>query len=871
MKSTFKISAAVTAIALATPAWADPQAQGTSAASDASSDETDDAIVVTARRREENVSKVPIAITAFSGEQLAAKGITNTLDLTRITPGLNIQAGGSKANPFLVIRGQAKAVVGTGSPGVITYMNDVPLPNAGSLIQTFDMANVQVLKGPQGTLFGRNSIGGALLTVTKAPTHDFEGYARADVAQYDYWQLEGAVNLPIVKDRIALRLAAQIGHDGGNTKTYLYSPYTIVPTSPTTNVATPGSLVPGNHNVDEFSNQSFRASLLVEPVDWIKNVTVGDYSKIRGFPSNVTAAIYDTGFNGGTPAVYFRSPAAIKAAFGADFANKVVALAQCGYAANCDLPLAKVATARSIQDRYMYTTQDPWIARTIVKGLSNTTTIDLGEHAQLKNIFAIRTTETFSNGANSGLPIPTLITNSLTNLRQTTEELQVSGSLWDSKLKYTLGGFLYNEKPRGAGGFQALEINAYFGLSHSITTTYLHNTSKAIYGQIDYALDGLIEGLSITAGLRQTWDTQGGCSVGQIIPGNGPQGVMTSPEIAPSVLVSEAGCNAVAANVLPDVQFKKLTYTAGLNWQITPDALLYAVHRRGYRAGGYNTPLIDPYLASIQSYKPETLTDWELGAKLRWRAGEVRGSLDLAVFTGEDTNTQLPIQTSTLSGANAPCVPEAIGSGGRSPNCTTSAAQVAVYAVGTPGVAVPIINTTTTDNAGKITIRGIEAAATFSPVRWLTLTGSTAYVDYTVDSVLLTPRLGTVMKAAGRQAPAVILQGQPEWTANVGATVTVPQPVLGGDLSVSADYHYSGKYRQVDVYIPATNQLDARIALDDVGGTSLSFALWGKNLTNRTNFLGGASTSPSGVGILSYILASSRTIGLSATLRFGAR
>src|SRR3546814_12963854 len=97
------------------------------------------------------------------------------------------------------------------SPGVLTYMNDVPLPIYGSLIQSYDMENIQVLKGPQGTLFGRNSIGGAVLTVTKAPTHDFEGYGLIDIGQYDNLNVEGAINVPILRHKVAIRLATQFG------------------------------------------------------------------------------------------------------------------------------------------------------------------------------------------------------------------------------------------------------------------------------------------------------------------------------------------------------------------------------------------------------------------------------------------------------------------------------------------------------------------------------------------------------------------------------------------------------------------------------------------------------------------------------------
>src|SRR3546814_2690767 len=84
------------------------------------------------------------------------------------------------------------------------------MPAYSSLIPTFDISSVQVLKGPQGTLFGRNTNGGAVLAYTVAPTYDFEGYVEASYGNYDARELQGAINLPIVDDRIALRLAADL-------------------------------------------------------------------------------------------------------------------------------------------------------------------------------------------------------------------------------------------------------------------------------------------------------------------------------------------------------------------------------------------------------------------------------------------------------------------------------------------------------------------------------------------------------------------------------------------------------------------------------------------------------------------------------------
>lgn len=835
-------------------------------------------IIVTARRRAEEVSKVPIAITAFSGEQLQTRGFTNTLDLAKLTPGLNISGGGTLANPFIVLRGQSKAVTGTGAPGVLTYFNDVPLPNYGSLIQTYDMANVQVLKGPQGTLFGRNSIGGALLTNSQQPTYEFGGYVSGDVASFNTTRAEGALNVPIIPEKVAVRIAGQFGYEGGPTKTIRFSPYTIdLSKIGTAGFVTPGQIVPSTRNTDEFRRQSFRASLLLEPTDWLKNVTVYDYSHIRGLQSSITQQF--ASFNNGPTALYELPPAFIEGiiappgsppqqvGFASLYANAVIpALAQC--ASNqiqCNFNVAAAAFSASDGARVQYVQQDPWLSRTIVKGISNTTTITFGDHS-LKNIFGYRTTDSFSNTSLSGLPLQVINTASQTRLKQITEELQLSGSFFNNDLKYTIGGFYYNEKPNGLGGYQALEVNAFFGLSHALSTTYLHNTSKAIYGQFDYSLDKLVPGLSFTAGARQTWDTQSGCTTGLNVNPFGPAMLIVDADNQAGIVPSEAACRAnsagagVVSQILPKAKFDKLTYTLAINWQVSPRTLIYATTRRGYRAGGYNTPIFDPYLASAQTYQPEELTDYEIGVKSRWQAGGVRGMVELAAFTGKDKANQLPINTANLTGGT--CIPEALGTGGRTvANCTAG---------GVPGILVVHSSQTTTDNAGEITLRGFEFSGNVSPTPWLTIGGSVAYVETKVDKISLNPAIFNLLTRAGRFAPTtIVIQGQPKWTANANIMAEYPGKVLGGDLSLMLDYRHSDSYQQVEVRLPSKDQFDARLRLSDIGNTGLTASVYVLNLTNKKIVNGGGATSPSGLGVTSYIYAAPRTVGIQLLYKFG--
>lgn len=868
-KSLLLMSVASGVVLSEAPAWA--QQGQTAPPEDASRPSLNEDIIVTARRRAEDISNVPVAISAFSDQQLEAKNVVNIADLVKITPGVNIAGGGARTNPFITIRGQTRGVTGNIQAGVTTYLNEVPLPTLGSLIPTYDVDNVQVLKGPQGTLFGRNSVGGAVLLYTKAPTHDFGGYAKVDIATYDFKQFEGAINLPIVQDVVALRLATQIFHDGGFSNTSLVTDYTV---DPATGIATPGHIEPLKHDLDEFSAKLFRASLLIEPSDTIKNVTVFDYSKIRGLNNSQFESFYPGGFRGANPAVFLLPSSvilgpAVAGRFGAAYAQSVLNLTQCGYSFTCDYRLSQQFTD-STRDR-QFINSDPWLSRTILWGVTNTTTLQIGDNATLKNIFGYRSTDVFNNGDNEGSPLFVVQTATQTNLKQITDELQLAGDFFDGKLRYTVGGFYYKESPSGPGGNQALEVNALQGLSHSIITTYLTNESKALYGQVDYALDSLVEGLGFTAGVRQTWDSVEGCAsnvsfspTAQAFYVKSPNDpiIMTESECrANSLTVGDfPGSRSVTAQLFPKAKFKKLTYTLGVNWQITPDVLAYVVRRRGYRAGNYSTPLFDPYLADVQTFKPEVLEDWEIGTKIRWRSGDMTGSFDLAAFTGKDKDNQFVLPTSGL-GAGI-CVPEAVGSAGRASDCTTAA--------GVPGVRVVHTSASTAVNGGDLTIRGFEAAATFSPFEGLTLGGGVAYVDYKVDSIHLPATLLSVLRAAGTLVPStIVLFQQPKWTYNFDVTATLPKDVLGTEVSWTFNFKHSDKFFMGDGTVEAYDVADTRLTFSRVADSPVDFSLYVRNLFDEEYNFGTSASNASTLGANSYIRAQPRTFGMSVKYNFG--
>src|SRR3546814_102919 len=433
-------------------------------------------IVVTARRRAEDLSKVPISVSAFSGETLERKSVLSVLDLTKITPGLNISASASLANPFITIRGQSRGLAGPGTPGVLSYFNEVPLPATGSLIPTFDMDNIQVLKGPQGTLFGRNAIGGAVLTYSRKPTYDFGGYGEVEYGRFNALRIEGAINLPIVADVLAIRVAGQQYSTDGYTKTIVYTPF-----SPTgTFSAAPVIRVNGNRKYDELDNKSLRASIHFDPTSTVRNITVFDYFKTKGAANIVFAGL----FPGATPV--YALPSSVLDSVG--LGTLLNPTFHCGMSPSCDIDQA-IAFADANGKRIAYTDQYPQSSVSLF-GISNTTTFTLGDTATVKNIFGYREVKSEQNGDIDGTAMSIIDTHQVVRMKQVSDELQLSGAIIDNKLKYVAGAFYFKSSPNGLGGFQGLTDDVFNGLNDTTLANYLTEESKSLYGQLDYDLSG---------------------------------------------------------------------------------------------------------------------------------------------------------------------------------------------------------------------------------------------------------------------------------------------------------------------------------------------------------------------------------------------
>jgi len=201
----FKLLLATSVAAVALTAGA---ASARSAQSDQAASQVDD-IVVTARKREERLQDVPIAVTAVSGETLEREQINLVKDVAALTPGLNISSD-AVGRAFMSIRGVGTTLIDTVQPGVGIFIDGIYQPNTSYLNSpVVDVERIEVLKGPQGTLFGNNTLGGAINVITRAPTDEFQGRATATYAGPDNYQTYGAsISGPIIEGSLRARLAA---------------------------------------------------------------------------------------------------------------------------------------------------------------------------------------------------------------------------------------------------------------------------------------------------------------------------------------------------------------------------------------------------------------------------------------------------------------------------------------------------------------------------------------------------------------------------------------------------------------------------------------------------------------------------------------
>lgn len=761
-------------------------------------------IIVTARRRAEALQDVPIAVQAFSGAQLEERNIQDATDLQRLVPALTTYQQ-ARDEITLSLRGQASSGASAQgqNPRVTAYFAEVPLQTSDTGPgRFFDLQNVQVLKGPQGTLFGRNSTGGAVLYEPRRPTKDFEGYVIGQIGRFDERQVEAAVNTP-VSEGLALRFAGKRSKRDGFTK----------------------NLTTGQRQ-DDRDYWAGRVSALLAPsddiqsffmFDYLKSDTNGSSQQFAGFNPNkaLTADVFENTpqdallpelplFLGGNRPAIATLRTSPQAAIGQ-------AIAAGGFAFAPSPLLENQLAAQQAGGPRVTLSNVNGISRNRSWGLTNISEIDLGGSLSLKNILGYRRNKQLSRYDLDGTALPLLDQTTpdgwSVNLRQITEELQLQGSALDDKLEFTLGGFLLWEKTPSTQELIQISVG-----TPSQSLTDRKERSQALFGQLTYDLSDLLEGLSVTGGYRYTHDYR------WIRQDNRRDPAGRFPIASCSLL---NGCPTTTS-----ASFNASSYNFSLDWKVADDTLLYATHRRGYRAGGLNPQALDFGV----NYEPETVTDFELGLKTDFTLGTMEGRTNFAAFRSKLKDAQVSQSFSTLNPVNN---------------------QLA------------LINLIV--NAASATIEGLEVDASLVPFEGLNLSASYALTDAEYDSFL---NVATGLPETNRPFPFLA-----KHRLSLGARYTLPLPETVGDVSLGANWTYSSRYT-ISVFEDPLgeengyNQLDLRADWNNIGGSNLSAGVFVNNVTNEIYKIGGVPII-SVLGTTSLIYNEPRTWGLQLRYAFG--
>jgi iron complex outermembrane receptor protein len=611
------ISTAALIGVISAPAWAQNEgsAEAPAAASPSAAPTADQSgeILVTARRRSENIAKVPISITVLSGETLKQKQVTSEIDLQRSVPGLTVRQSGS-ANQFnFALRGQSVDTYSGSPPAVLAYIDEAQIvqQSAGTF---YDLEGIQVLKGPQGTLFGRNSTGGAILFQTAKPSDKFGGYLIGRYGNHSSKHLEGAVNIPL-GDIGGFRLAGV--YDGGGA--YVKNLFT-------------GKML-GKKDV-----KSIRGTLLLKPLDGLTNTTVVQHSWEGG--NNVPTMLYSA-YKCGSPAsnttadcTYGPLDPAFNTWLGTHpvFANNPALNQGVDHWADVQRKLGPWKAA----------TEVPLYHRAKSTFVINTTNFELSPTLTLKNILAYNNSKANDGFDYDGTPYPifttwgtlsadgTRLTNAnrhgfIPQTKQFSEEFQIQGKAFDNRLVYVIGAYYLDQTydiTSWLKGFDGL-----FPPTNFAYQAQQKDKAQALFAQGTYKIT---DKLSFTGGFRYSWDqltqTTGKDSAYFPFFGRAPEKLKAS----------------------------KPSWTVSLDYQATPSLLVYVAHRGSWRTGGFNYSTPPVQVSAAQggnTFNPETSKDVELGAKFSGRDLGVPVSASIALYQQWVSNVQ---RAAYVPGFNGP-------------------------------------------------------------------------------------------------------------------------------------------------------------------------------------------------------------------------
>jgi iron complex outermembrane recepter protein len=566
-------------------------------------------VTITSQRREERLQDTPIAVTAFTSMAIERLGVSDVQQLVGFVPNVRfdftapISGASNAAGVFIRGIGQSDFALTT-EAGVGTYVDGVYMSRSlGGVLDVLDIERLEVLRGPQGTLFGRNTIGGAISIVGAKPTDELSGSSELQLGSFNRLYLRGTVNLPI-SDALKVRFTASSKQRDG----YVHS--VLVPAADGSQLPR-GSAIPGSGSQVAYGNEDRQAARFIALYDPRTDFTAelsADYGRVR--ENNAPAilrGVTGTLANGPVAFVYnaFQAPTTTLAGF----------------------PNAQYSAANFVTGNLDSTySTGPNGTRIDASGTALTLAWHPRADLELKSISAYRNTRGFFNRDADGSPVAiTHTSNYGYRHEQVSEELQFNGKALQDRLKFAIGAYYFTEK--GSDPL-VVEFPSSFGILYQ-DQAHVDNSSIAGYAQ---GTMKLTEKLSLTAGARYTRDKK---------EFNTDQYLITGAA-SPIVFGAPAGTLVplVPRDSLVSQSFTDTSPHASLDLKLLRDLLLYASYSKGFKSGGFNLRYVSPR-SNVLPFDPEKVTACEAGIKTVFLDHRVR--VNLAAFSNNYDDIQLTV------------------------------------------------------------------------------------------------------------------------------------------------------------------------------------------------------------------------------------
>lgn len=645
--------------ALAAPTWAQDAAETAA--------ERVEEVLVTARRVEESLQRAPLAVTAFSGQALERLGATNVTDLQGSVPNLNLVQGRASSNAAnIYIRGVGQPdALQTFDPAVGVYVDDVYLSRIrGAQLDLLDLQRVEVLRGPQGTLYGKNTIGGALKLVSRRPDQTFRARGSLAVGDYDMVEAQAAVSGGVAEG-VAIGISALSSQRGG----YVTDPLTGA----------------------EYNDKNTRAARVTVALDPIEKLDIDLALDWSQDDAGLTVGQATNTLTNGVGGVLLAIPN----------------------------PPPEFNFKTSV------TPGTPNMTKLTHQGLSARLAYQVSDALTLKSITAYRELRTDDWIDFDATQLS--ITEAYVEVDQEQFSQEFQAAYEQGPISAVAGLYYLKEE---VVSNQAAVVNDWLRVPAFLNTRFLRTiddsletTSLAAYANVSYSLT---EQLRVSAGLRYTEEEK-----------DYRRSTSTFYSTLP-------GLNATYAFKPPTAKFDDTSPMISVDYQVAPDAMVYARYAKGFKSGGYNGRANT--LAESTRYDPETATTFEVGAKTSWLENRLRANV--AVFT----NTYEDFQA-RVSGTDFDPV------------------------TNLPLAVLSVIN------AGELDIKGAELELVAVPVRNLTLDAQIGYLDAEYGE-FKDARFTSFGGSRAFQTPAF----SPKWTARYAAQYVA-------DLGAHGDLAFGGAAR----------------------------------------------------------------------------